>query len=196
MTLKWKGRLSEKNTFPKNNVPTNAVRFLNPKSQIEPYLGVIPILVLVIACIYFKRNFIIEFTLDIKGMIIGIILTMPFLIIHEFLHAICFPRDGVAEIFWSPAGISIIPCNPISKLRYTITLIVPAIIIGLIPLFIWTSVPFSNTTLSSIVFILSIGNLGGTSNDMYNLYQAIKVMPKNSYMITSKTNCYYFKKGV
>ena len=125
MTLKWKGKLSENNTFPKNNLPANAIRFLNPKSQMEPYLGAIPILVLVIACILFKRNFIEEYALNIKGLIIGGILTIPFLIIHEFLHAICFEKDCIAEIFWSPAGISIIPCNPISKRRYAITLIVP-----------------------------------------------------------------------
>ena len=107
-----------------------------------------------------------------------------------------FQKRGVTEMFWSPAGISIIPCIPISKQRYAITLIVPAIIIGLIPLLLWTFIPFVNTTLSSIVFILSIGNLGGASNDIYNLFQVIKVMPKNSHMITSETNCYYFKKGV
>lgn len=115
----------------------------------------------------------------------GWLLTIPFLIIHEFLHAICFQKDSIAEIFWSPAGISIIPCKPISKQRYTITLIVPSIVIELIPLLIWTFIPFNNITLSTIIFILSIGNLGGTSNDLYNLYQVIKVMPKNSHMITS-----------
>lgn len=192
MKLKWKGRLSETNTFPKNNIPTNAVRFLNSKSQIEPYLGVIPILILVIACIFFKRNFIEEYTLNIKGLIIGGLLTIPFLIVHEFLHAICFKKEGIAEIFWSPAGISIIPCSPMGKQRYAITLIVPSIVIGLIPLLFWTFVSFNNITLSTIIFILSIGNLGGTSNDLYNLYQLIKVMPKNSHMITSGTNCYYF----
>lgn len=192
MTLKWKGKLSEKNTFPKNNIPINAVRFLNPKYQVEPYLGAIPIFILVIACILFKRNFIIEYTLNIKGFIIGLLLTIPFLILHEFLHAICFPKEGIVEVFWSPAGISLIPCIPISKRRYMITLIVPLIIIGLIPLLIWTFVPFNNITLSSIILILSSGNLGGASNDLYNLYQVIKVMPKNSYMITSGTNCYYF----
>lgn len=192
MTLSWKGKLSEKNTFPKNEVPTNAVRFLNPKYQIEPYLGAIPIFIIIIACIFFKRNFIEEYTLNIKGYIIGGLLTIPFLIVHEFLHAICFPKEGIAEVFWSPAGISLIPCSPISKRRYVIILIVPAIIIGLIPLLIWTFIPFNNITLSSILFILSCGNLGGTSIDLYNLYQVIKVLPKNSHMITSGTNCYYF----
>lgn len=192
MILNWKGKLSENNTFPKNEVPKNAVRFLNPRSPIETYFGVIPILILVIACVLFKRNFIEEYTLNIKGFIIGGLLTIPFLIVHEFLHAICFPKEGIAEVFWSPAGISIIPCSPISKRRYAITLIVPSIIIGLIPLLIWTFISFNNITLSSIIFILSIGNLGGTSMDLYNLYQVIKVMPKNSHMITSETNCYYF----
>lgn len=192
MNLKWKGKLSEKNTFPKNNVPKNAIKFLNPKSQIEPYLGAIPILLLVFATVWFKRQFIAYFTLDIKGMIVGGILIIPFLIIHEFLHAICLPKVGVAEMFWSSAGVSIIPCMPISKLRYTVTLMVPAIIIGFIPLLIWTFIPFTNITLSSVIFILSIGNLGGTSNDLYNLFQVIKVMPKGSHLITSETNCYYF----
>ena len=143
----------------------------------------------------FKRNFIEEYTLNIKGLIIGGVLTIPFLIVHEFLHAICFPKEGIAEVFWSLAGISLIPCSPISKGRYIIILIVPAIIIGLIPLLIWTFVPFNNITLSSILFTLSCGNLGGTCIDLYNLYQVIKVLPKNSYMITSESNCYYFKKG-
>lgn len=195
MILKWKGKLSENNTFPKNEVPKNAVRFLNPKFQMEPYLGAIPIIILIIACVLFKRNFIEEYTLNIKGYIIGFLLTIPFLIVHEFLHVICLPKEVIAEVFWSPAGISLIPCSPISKGRYAIMLIVPLIVIGLIPLLIWTFIPFNNITLSSIIFLLSAGNLGGTSIDLYNLYQVIKVMPKNSHMITSETNCYYFKKG-
>ncbi|MBZ9685568.1 metalloprotease family protein [Clostridium estertheticum] len=192
MTLKWKGLLSETNHFPQNNVPKNATQFLNSKSKIKPYTPVIPILILVFIAVYLKRNFIGQFNLDIKGIVIGLILTIPFLIIHEFLHAVCFTKDCTAEMFYSPVGVSIIPCVPISKLRYAITLVVPAIIIGLIPLLIWTFIPFANTTLNSIIFILSIGNLGGTTNDLYNLSQVIKEMPKGSFMITSGINCYYY----
>lgn len=194
MKFKWKGKLSESNQFPKNSVPANSVKFLNSKSNIEPYLGVIPILILVIGAIVFKRTFVSEYTLNINGIVIGGLLIIPFLIIHEFLHAICFPKESVAEIFWSSVGISFIPCNPISKKRYAITLLVPFIILGVLPLLIWSFIQFNNVTLSSIIFILSIGNLGGTSNDLYNLYQVIKKMPKNSYMITSGINCYYYIK--
>ena len=58
MILKWKGLLSEKNSFPKNNIPINSVQFLNSKSKIKPYIAVIPILIFIIAIIFFKRNFI------------------------------------------------------------------------------------------------------------------------------------------
>ncbi|MDK7629721.1 DUF3267 domain-containing protein [Clostridium perfringens] len=125
-------------------------------------------------------------------MLIGLIVSMAFLVVHELLHAMCFPREYTAEIFYSPAGLSIIHCAPISKTRYAIILVVPAVILGLLPLIIWTFIPFTNTTLSLILFIVSIGDLGGTSNDLYNFYQVIKVMPKNSFMITSKANCYFF----
>lgn len=192
MILKWKGLLSETNRFPENDVPKDSIEFLNPSSKLAPYTPVIPILILIIVSIYLKRVLIGQFHLDIKGMIIGLILTIPFLIIHEFIHTAFFPRDCTAEIFYSPAGISIIPCTPILKSRYALILIAPALIIGLIPLLIWTFVPITNITLSSLVFILSIGNLGGTTNDFYNLSQVIKKMPKNSFMITSGTRCYYY----
>lgn len=192
MNIIYKGKLTEKNKLPKNDIPKNSIQFLNPKSKIEPYLGVIPILLVIIVTVWFKRNFIMNFTLDIKGMFIGLLLTIPLLILHEFLHALCLPKHTPIEMFWSPAGIMLIPCKPISKLRYSITLIVPAIILGLIPLFIWTFIPFTNITLSSVLFLLSIANLGGCSIDVYNLFQVIRVMPKGSQMITSETNCYYF----
>ena len=195
MKLKWKGKLNENNMFPENYVPKNSIQFLNSKSKVKPYLGVLPILILVIVSVYFKRTYVMDFNLNLKGMLIGLIVSMVFLVVHELLHAMCFPRECTAEIFYSPAGLSIIPCVPISKIRYAIILVVPAVILGLLPLIIWTFIPFTNTTLSSILFIASIGSLGGTSNDLFNFYQVIKVMPKNSFMITSKTNCYYFLKG-
>lgn len=194
MKLKWKGKLSETNSFPENYIPNNATQFLNSNSKIIPYIPVIYIFIIIFIAMYIKRNFIGQFNLDIKGWVIGLILTIPFLIIHEFLHAVCFPKECSAEVFYSPAGISIIPCVPISKLRYAITLAIPAITIGLIPLLAWVFIPFTNITVSSIIFIISIGNLGGTTNDLYNLSQVLKKMPKGSFMITSGTNCYYYQK--
>lgn len=193
MILKWKGLLSEKNSFPKNNIPINSVQFLNSKSKIKPYIAVISILIFIIAIIFFKRNFIDEFYLNIKGMLIGAILIIPFMIIHEFLHALCLPQKCIAEIFFSPAGISIIPCSPISKLNYLITLLIPFFILGLIPLLIWTFISFNNVILSSIIFIVSIANLGACSNDLYNFIEALLKMPKNSFMITSGIKCYYYE---
>lgn len=194
MKLKWKGKLSETNSFPKNYVPKNATQFLNSKSKIMPYTPVIPIFILIFSAISIKRNFIEGFNLDLKGWAIGLILTIPFLIIHELLHAICLPKECNAELFYSPAGISLVPCVPISKLRYAIVLITPAIVIGLIPLFIWTFIPITNITVSSIIFVVSAGNLGGTTIDLYNLSQVLKKMPKGSFLITSGTNCYYYQK--
>lgn len=194
MKLKWKGKLSESNTFPKNYVPNNAIEFLNSNNKIEPYLSVIPIIILVIGSLYIKRNFVQEFNINIKGLIIGAVLLVPFIIIHEFLHALCFPKDCPTEIFYSPAGVSLIPCYAISKQRYITALLAPAIILGIIPLAIWTFIPFGNITINSIFFLVSIGNLGAASIDLYNLSQVIKKMPKNSYMITSEANCYYFTK--
>ncbi|MGV1094249.1 metalloprotease family protein [Clostridium perfringens] len=59
-----------------------------------------------------------------------------------------------------------------SKLNYLITLLIPFFILGLIPLLIWTFISFNNVILSSIIFIVSIANLGACSNDLYNFIEA------------------------
>lgn len=34
-----------------------------------------------------------DFNLNLKGMLIGLIVSMAFLVVHELLHAMCFPRE-------------------------------------------------------------------------------------------------------
>ena len=193
MKIEWKGKLSESNNLPETKVPLNAIQFLEPKSKMGSYIPVIPIIIFIVSCVYIKYNFIGAFKINLTGYIIGLIMTIPFLAIHEILHAICFISKTGVKIFYSAYGLSIIPNEPITKLRYIVTLLFPACIIGIIPLLLWVFIPINNTMFSSICFILSAGNLGGTTTDFYNLVQVIKKMPKKSVMQVSGLKCYYYE---
>lgn len=192
MKVKWKGKLSETNTFPTTEIPSNAVQFLEPKSNLEYYIWVIPILIFVLGCVYIKANFISEFRLNMLGIGIGFLVILPCLIIHELLHVVCFPPNAKVEIFYSAAGMSVVTSTPIPKARYIFTLLLPALILGIIPLLIWFFIPVDYKTLNSAWFILSIGNLGGAVADFYNLVHVIKEMPKGSVMQVSGLKCYYY----
>ncbi len=194
MKMKWMGRLDEENTFPKSKIPLNAVQFLEPKWKFECYIPIIPIIIFILCCVYIKTNFIEEFTLNIIGIIIGFFLIIPFLIIHEFLHAICLPQESEVQFFYSSAGFSTVTTSPIPKLRYIVTLIFPSLVLGIIPLLIWFVIPVKYSILNSSWFILSIGNLGGAVVDFYNLFHAIKDMPRGSIIQISGFKCYYYLK--
>ncbi|WBW96027.1 DUF3267 domain-containing protein [Oceanirhabdus sp. W0125-5] len=192
MKLKWKGRLTESNTFPTTEVPSNSVQFLEPKSKLESYIAIVPILFFAIGCFYVKSNFLGELKLNLHGFIIGLLLTIPFLIIHELLHAVLFPPKSTVEIFYSTYGLSVVTCEPIPKLRYIFSLLLPALLLGVIPLLIWIFIPTNNATLNSLWFILCIGNLGSTTADLSNLFHALKEMPKGSVLQISGLKCYYY----
>jgi hypothetical protein len=193
MKIKWKGKLSETNTFPTSKIPSNALPFLESKSKLENYIAVVPIIIFVVVCVYIKSNFIAVVKLNLLGNVIGLLLTFPFLIIHELLHAICFPSNATVEIFYSASGLSVFPNAPISKSCYIFALLLPALILGIIPLLMWVFIPITNVTLYSIWFITSIGNLGGTTVDFYNLAHAIREMPKGSLLQLSGLKCYYYR---
>jgi hypothetical protein len=192
MKIKWKGKLNETNTFPENEIPINAVEFLGGQSKLEIFLMIVPIIIFIYGCVYIKSKFIGEYELNLLGYITGLLLCIPFLAVHEFLHAACFPQKSKIEIFYTNWGICIIPSTPLAKTRYICTLLLPAVTLGIIPLLIWTFIPYYYITFNSILFILSAGCLGSTVGDLCNLVHVIKEMPKGSVVMVSGLKCYYY----
>lgn len=196
MRIKWCGKLSEENSFSATDVPENAVEFLNTKSKIKSYIMIIPIILFIIICIYFKYKITGRLRANRIGYFIGFLSVFPFMLVHELLHAVSFPVKAKVEMFYSMYGLSVSSPEPISKIRYIVVLIVPAVIIGVIPLIGWIFIPSSYVTINTMLFILAIGNLAGTTGDLYNLTQVIKLMPKNSFMQVSGLKCFFYDKSV
>ena len=115
--------------------------------------------------------------------------------IHEFLHAICFPKDKIKELWLKPNELSaFIYCTaPLKKARFIWLCLCPNIILGLLPLLLWFIGTFDfNKTLSLFMLIISFLNLLCGIGDYYNTYLVIRQVPKNALVQTHGLKAYWF----
>ena len=117
------------------------------------------------------------------------------LFIHEFLHAVCFPKDKIKELWLKPNELSaFIYCTaPLKKARFIWLCLCPNIILGLLPLLLWFIGTFDfNKTLSLFMLIISFLNLLCGIGDYYNTYLVIRQVPKNALVQTHGLKAYWF----
>ena len=100
-----------------------------------PY-GIIPLLIC-FACIFYKRNMSDEFIFDLRFMPLGFVIGFLLIPIHEFLHAVCYPKNAKVYI-----GVCIkkvaayaISFYPISKSQFIIMSLAP-MLLGIMPLIV------------------------------------------------------------
>lgn len=82
--------------------------------------------------------------------------------------------------------------SPVKRNRYVFLSILP-IILGLIPLIMFC---FSNNDLkelNGILFGMSIMGMISVYPDIYNIYNILKVVPKNATIQNNKNETYYFE---
>jgi len=194
MTLQWKGKLTEDTAFVYPDLPENAKPFLDSKSSWYMYLLIVPILVLAYIGIQIRLRYVDGVMFSRGALFCGVALAIPFLCIHELLHALCCPKGSVVNMYWSTAGISLIPTCPIKKNRYIIMALLPTLVLGIVPIMAWLCIPTMNVTLGSIIFAFSIGSLSMSIGDIFNVLVALKKMAKESMLVTSGTQIYIVDK--
>lgn len=192
MKLKWKGKLSEENAFVYPDLPEDAKPFSDSKSSWQMILLIAPVLVMAYIGIQIRLKYVDEIMFSRGALFCGVALAIPFLFVHELLHAICCPRGSIVNVYWSTAGVSLIPTCPIKKQRYIIMALLPTLVLGIMPFLIWLFIPAMDVTVGSIIFAFSIGSLSMSIGDMFNVLIAIKKMNHNSYLITSAMQIYIF----
>jgi len=192
MKLKWKGKLTEGNAFVYPDLPEDAKSFSDSKSSWKMLLLIIPVLAMAYVGIQIRLKYVDGIMFSKGALFFGVALAIPFLFIHELLHAICCPKGSIVNMYWSTAGISLIPTCPIKKQRYIIMALLPTLILGIIPFLLWLFIPAIDAILGSVIFAFSIGSLSMSIGDIFNVLIALKKMNHNSYLITSAMQIYIF----
>lgn len=122
-------------------------------------------------------------SLDIWGMILSIVLTIP----HEFLHALCFEGDVYMYENIRKGMLFVTGPGTFSKAGFIFMCMLPNIVFGFIPFMIFLIDPSQKL----------LGTLGGISiaagaGDYYNAFNALTQLPSRARVYMHGMNSYWY----
>lgn len=106
---------------------------------------------------------------------------------HELLHAICFKEDVNLYTNLAQGMLFVVGTETMSKSRFVFMSLMPNIVFGFIPYIAGLLRPQS-------VFLVVLGILaiGMGAGDYYNVFNAIRQMPKGARTYMYKFNSYWY----
>jgi putative membrane protein len=196
MKLIYKGKFEDYDSLPKADLPKNAIKFDEPETiegivqEAKRYF--VPLLVIIGDVIIFKWIFMQTFSLDFLGLALGLFLTLPFLVVHELLHALSFPLKTEVYLYQAlKKGVLFVTSTaPLKKSRFIIMSLLPMVVLGLIPLFWWIFI--LDSFYSSLVLGLSVPMLLGGAGDLYNVVNTLCQVPRGAFIQLSGINSYWY----
>jgi len=203
--IRFKGNYTDEAQLIKDQVlPAGAIQFKEGKSimgaLIKGTLMMLPLLFLMIVVSFTRvRALTSDFKIDLSFVMIfaAMLLLAHFLTyIHEFIHALLYPGSAVKEIWKIPSeGAYFVYCSAVvSKSRFIILCLAPAVFLSIIPLGIWLliydALPVNISLCFAILTLIMALMCGG---DFYNVYNAISQVPKGAKIFNYGLHSYWIK---
>ena len=194
----WKGIIKSENDFPTANIPENAKKLDSEedikKMQIKALPFMIPSILICFICMFVKTFIAKEKVINVGFLFLGVIIGFLLILVHELLHAIAFPKNATVYIGVMPKSFTAVALSssPVKRNRFIFLSISP-IILGLIPLIIFCLSSNELKELNGILFGMSIMGMISVYPDIYNVFNILKVVPKNSIIQNNKNETYYFE---
>ena len=195
LKLIYKGVYKNNEQLPTGVLPEGAVKFKEAKNMTEMVIiSSIFILPAILGVSLFLIGSLLlhgDLTTDITYL--GMLVSLLFLLPHEFLHAVCFGKEAEVEFFVAPQQLAmfVTSTQPITKRRYIFMSLLPNLAFGWLPLAVWMILPF-NTVFSNHLFTFSVFSILFGVGDYLNVFNAARQMPKNSMQQLSGFNSYWF----
>lgn len=194
MKLVWKGIYRDEAQLSKGVLPDNAVPFVEPKTPMELSLKasvwILPVAALALLCVYVKSLLTGQWAVPLN--IIGVLLAIAAALPHELMHAVCFPKNAVVEMYAAPKQLMafVFSTYPVSRRRFVGLSLLPSLVLGLLPLLIWLALP--DGSWGSIVFTFALISLSLGVGDFLNSFNALRQMPKGALTQLSGFHSYWF----
>ena len=197
MKLVWKGIYRNEEQLPKGELPPDAVPFKEPKTpaelSVKASIWVLPVAVLALLLVYIKSLItgVWELPLSLWGMLLALVAALP----HELLHAVCFPKGAVVEMYASPKHLMafVHTTYPVSKRRFIGLSLMPAGVLGLLPMLAWLAMP--DGAWSATLYTFGLCSLVLGVGDFLNAFNAARQMPKGALTQLSGFHSYWFLPG-
>lgn len=198
MKLVWKGKYTQEQQLRVGNLPERAVKFKEPGSpatlNLVASLFCIPVFIIIGIAILARQALYAQIISFNMFNSVGVLIAFFMLIPHEFLHAICFPKDAEVQIWYSPKNLMafVFSTYPLSKRRFIFISLLPNIILGFLPLLVWVLLPTDMVRFPEGLFSFAAINLLFGIGDYLNVLNAAMQMPKNSVTQLYGFNSYWY----
>lgn len=195
MKIKYMGILKDVSSIPENDLPSDAVKFKEPKNIGVLYLFSLGITFLLLFLVYlFSTHILCRENVkyfDIGGLLLFVLSIIP----HELLHAMCYPKNSVVYMYCMPSKMCffVYSKSSLSKNRFIFMSILPSLVFTFITFIVWCVYPISNSVSDSLIGLVSYSIIG-SSGDVLNIINALLQMPANSYTKLSGFSSYWFLK--
>ena len=194
MKLIWKGIYRDETQLPLGELPTDAVRFKEPETPAELSLkaGVwlLPIVALAVLLEFAKSRLAGQWPMPLSlwGVLLAMLAALP----HELLHAVCFPKDAVVELYASPKYLMafVISTAAVSKRRFITLSLLPGFALGLAPMLAWLAVP--DGAWGGVLYTFGLVSLTLAAGDCLNAFNAARQVPKGAMTQLSGFHSYWF----
>lgn len=194
----WKGIINSEEDFPTADIPKHAKKIDSAedmkKMQIKALPFTIPSILICFICMFAKTFMAGEKVIRISFLFIGVVLGFFFIILHELLHAVAFPKNAKVYIGIMPKSLTAVALSssPVKRNRYIFLSILP-IILGLIPLIIFCFSSQNFKEINGLMFGMAIMGMISVYPDIYNIFNILRVVPKNATIQNNKNETYYFE---
>ncbi|MGH4118280.1 DUF3267 domain-containing protein [Clostridium sp.] len=206
--IKYKGKYRNEKQLLTGDLPKQAIRYNEPDNLTSVFLigGLIslPMIIILTVLIIIKiQIWNISFeNLNVlnlvKATMIASVLSAVFGIVHEGLHAVCYPENATKEIWVKPNELAaFVYCNaPVSKWNFIWIVFCPNMVLGFLPYTLWMIGYFDmNSLVSQTIIIFAMLNIISGVGDYLNAYLTIKQVPKNALVQNYGFHTYWFYKN-
>lgn len=197
-TIVWEGNKKEFGTSHQSPpCPQNAVMIRDAEGAIGKALpfGIPPMLICALA-VFLKalinRESPISPIFLLPAILIGLIIALP---LHEFAHAVCYPKGAIVWVGMCIRKMSAyaISYYPLTKRRFVAMSLAPAIL-GIVPLIGFIFLPITMKPLLTICMVSAFMGLISPAPDYMDIISVIKKAPKDSMICDSQDGLYAYIK--
>ncbi|MFA9398525.1 MAG: DUF3267 domain-containing protein [Clostridiaceae bacterium] len=147
--IKFMGKYKNESQILTGNLPKQAIQYNEPSKLTDIFLmGTLislPMIIILFALVFVKIEiWNIQFkNINVPNLLMSTItaciLSLVLLVIHEFLHALAYPKNHIKEIWFKPNELAaFVYCNgQVSKGKFIWISLCPNIILGFIPYALW-----------------------------------------------------------
>ena len=190
MKLHYKGKFDlNPDSLPHGEHMPGAVKFKEAESSkqmaiIANILSVVLMIVFAVLAVLRAREYIGD---SIWQMPLGFLASLVTLFPHEILHAICFKGDVYLYTNMKQGMLFVVGPETMSKGRFIFMSLLPNLVFGFIPYCIGMIFP-------QMIFLLALGcmAIGMGAGDYYNVFNALRQMPKGAKTYLYQFNSYWY----